>query len=352
MSYQDGWAAIHLQMPDRVPRTEYSVESHWELVNLVLGTKITPNSPAPERTAASMQFMKAWNMDFRFNVRIFAAIFGDYRTKMGHAAYAAGAVDYRDDRGSPFQEPEDVLAFDPWEVFGKKDKKEIIRMYDDHYDEQQKQNDDIVNMTGVYVTGMSGAIDLFGWDMLLLAAGVDSDGFGEVMNRYESWIGQYFEALAACKSPVIMVHDDIVWTEGAFLHPDWYRKYLFPNYKKMFAPIIESGKRLIYTSDGNYTEFIDDIAQCGVHGFVMEPLTDMKYIAEKYGKTHVFVGNADTNVLLRGTKEDIYNEVKRCMDIGKSCPGFFMAVGNHIPSNTPIENCLYYNEVYEKLSKR
>lgn len=57
-------------------------------------------------------------------------------------------------------------------------------------------------------------------------------------------------------------------------------------------------------------------------------------------------------ILLEGTKEQIYNEVKRCMDIGKNCPGFFMAVGNHIPSNTPVENALYYNEVYEELSKR
>ena len=49
---------------------------------------------------------------------------------------------------------------------------------------------------------------------------------------------------------------------------------------------------------------------------------------------------------------DIYAEVKRCMDIGKKCPGFIMAVGNHIPSNTPVENCLYYNEAFEKLRIR
>jgi len=29
-----------------------------------------------------------------------------------------------------------------------------------------------------------------------------------------------------------------------------------------------------------------------------------------------------------------------------------MAVGNHIPSNTPVDNALWYNECYEKLSKR
>ena len=207
-------------------------------------------------------------------------------------------------------------------------------------------------MTGVYVTCMSGLIAIFGWDMLLCAAGMDAMGFGEVTNRYASWMQQYFDALANSNVPVVMVHDDIVWTSGAFLHPDWYRKYIFPNYKKYFAPLKESGKKIIFTSDGNYTEFIDDIAETGVNGFVLEPTTDMKYIAEKYGKTHSFIGNLDTRVLLSGTKEQIRAEVQRCMDIGKRCPGFFMAVGNHIPSNTPVENALYYNEVYEELSKR
>ena len=98
--------------------------------------------------------------------------------------------------------------------------------------------------------------------------------------------------------------------------------------------------------------FIDDVAATGVHGFVMEPGTDMSYIAEKYGKTHSFIGNADTRIVLMGSREEIRSEVKRCMDIGKNCPGYFMAVGNHIPANTPVENALYYNEAYEELSRR
>ena len=207
-------------------------------------------------------------------------------------------------------------------------------------------------MTGIYVTCMSGLIDIFGWDILLSAAGLDPDGFGEVAQRYVSWIQQYFDALGESEASIVMVHDDIVWTSGAFLHPDWYRKYIFPNYKKLFLPLLEQGKKIMYTSDGTFTQFIDDIVGAGVHGLVMEPTTDMKYVADKYGKTHVFIGNADTRILLSGSREDIYAEVKRCMDIGKKYPGFFMAVGNHIPPNTPVESALYYNEIYEKLSKR
>ena len=32
MSYVDGWSAINLEMPDRVPRTEYSADMHWDLI--------------------------------------------------------------------------------------------------------------------------------------------------------------------------------------------------------------------------------------------------------------------------------------------------------------------------------
>jgi len=207
-------------------------------------------------------------------------------------------------------------------------------------------------MTGIYVTLMSGFIEMLGWDTLLGAAGYDSKAFGDFVNRYTDWILQYFKSLAQCKAPVVMIHDDIVWSNGPFLHPDFYRTYIFPNYKKLFRPLQEANKKILFTSDGDFTMFIDDLAACDINGFVMEPLTDMAYVAERYGKSHAFIGNVDTNVLLRGNKEDIKAEVKRCMDIGKKYPGFFLAVGNHIPANTPVDNALYYDEAYRKMAAR
>ena len=52
----------------------------------------------------------------------------------------------------------------------------------------------------------------------------------------------------------------------------------------------------MFCSDGNYDEFVDHIAEAGVHGFAMEPLTRMETIVEKYGQTHVIMGNADTRM--------------------------------------------------------
>lgn len=352
MSFSDGWAAINLEMPGRVPRTEYSAHCHWGLVSNATGMKVNEKSPKDVQDSAGRAFVKAWNYDLWWATLTGKEEFGGLNTSMGHAVYAAGGVDYDANLKSPFKEPEDVLGFDPWDAFGERDKTDLIERFNRDYAGYRNSYPECVNMTGIYISLVSGLIDLFGWDMMLTAAGVDSRGFGEVADRYASWIQQYFVALSECDSPVVMIHDDIVWTSGAFVHPHWYREFVFPNYKKLFVPLIEKGKKILYTSDGNYTEFIDDIAGCGVNGFVMEPSTDMAYTAEKYGKTHVIVGNADTRILLSGSRDEIRAEVRRCMDIGKGCPGFFMAVGNHIPANTPVESALYYNEVYEEMSRR
>lgn len=40
------------------------------------------------------------------------------------------------------------------------------------------------------------------------------------------------------------------------------------------------------------------------------------------------------------------------MSVGRRCPGFFLGVTNMIPPNTPVESALYYNRVYEALSRR
>jgi hypothetical protein len=328
MSYQDGWAALNLDMPGRVPRTEYSVTRHWDVVRAVTGMDVDEQSPASEQAAAALALEQAWNFDFRWSIWVHRAEFQDKFTDMGHADYAAGGVDRREHVFCPYTDPEQVLSFDFEKEFGRKPHAELVARTEAHYRANCAANPDAVNMTGIYITLISGFTYLFGWDMQLLAAGTDPERFGALANRYCDWM------------------------EGAIYHPDWYRTYAFPNYKRLFAPIIESGKKLIFTSDGNYTDFIDDVAGCGVHGFVLEPCTDMAYIAEKYGKTHSFIGNADCRILLSGSRQQIRAEVERCMAIGKDCPGFIMTVGNHIPANTPVENVLYYNEVYEELSKR
>ncbi|PIV64496.1 MAG: hypothetical protein COZ37_04220 [bacterium (Candidatus Ratteibacteria) CG_4_10_14_3_um_filter_41_18] len=351
MSYQSGWKAINLEFSARVPRTEYSAQSyHWPLVQRVTGidTSIEAN-----REKAKKEFVKKWDYAFMWMTP------GGYRfkegktTKMGHAEYAAGGTDFDTRRECPFKTLEEVYNFDPCAEYERRNQEELVKELNAEYIKTKDYwGDAALTMGGVYHTIFSGLIEIFGWEMLLLAIGKDSKRFNKVIESYYHWIKQYFDAWARTDCKVFMSHDDICWTSGPVTHPDWYRRSIFPYYKRLWEPILSSGKKIIFTSDGKYDIFFDDIVRCGANMLVMEPGNDMKGFAEKYGKTHGFVGNADTRILLLGTKEDIYKEVKRCMDIGKEYPGFIMAVGNHIPPNTPVDNALYYNEAYMKLSKR
>lgn len=352
MSFEDGWAAINLQKPPRVPHTEYSVTSHWPLVRHVTGLDVHSSSPPELRQKAAHALMRAWNFDLAWSTLLNNQPFGDLHTDMGHAIYEADGSDWRDTVHCPFTDPEQVLNFDFEAAYGIPDHQEWKTRFEDAWRANRDALPDQVTMTGVYTTLISGLIDIFGWDMLLLSAGHDQARFGALANRYAAWMQHYYNALGDAEVPVVMVHDDIVWSSGPFISPRWYREYVFPNYRKYFAPLRESGKKILFTSDGDYTKFIDDIAACGVNGLVLEPFTDMAYIAEAYGERLAFIGNADTRILLSGSREEIRAEVERCMNIGKDCPGFFLAVGNHIPSNTPVESVLWYQECFEALSRR
>ena len=352
MSFQDGWAAINLEMPRRIPRTEYSAESHWDLVRAVTGIEMDHASSPAAQQAAQLAFMRVWKYDFFWSTLIGQDELGAWSTDMGHAEYAAGGVDRRDTVFCPFKCVEDVLRFDPRESLGRRDPRALVQRFEEHYQANCALHPDGVNMTGIYVTLVSGFIGLFGWDMFLLALGTDPVRFGELAQRYAEWMQPYFDALAETDVPVVMVHDDMVWSSGAIFRPAWYRQHVFPHYKRYLAPLLDAGKKIMFTSDGNFTCFVDDIVATGVHGLVFEPTTDLQYIVEKYGQTHVIIGNADTRILLTGTRAEIRAEVGRCMALGRRCPGYLMAVGNHIPANTPVENALYYNQVYEELCRR
>ncbi len=353
MSYEDGWAAVNLEMPERVPRFEISATTHWELVKRVTGITVGVESSDGLKKKAGLEFMRIWDYDVMLTPLIRKDELSAFRTNMGHSIWEAGMADWDDNISYPFKEVEEAFAFDPWKTYGEKNSDELRGCFEEHYRTGCGDAPWMVNSSGIYISLVTSLTYIFGWEMMLLAAGTDPARFGEVANLYASWIQQYYDALAETDVPVCYCHDDIVWSTGAVFHPDWYRTYVFPNLRKMFEQLIESGKKVIWIADGNYMEFLEDIIDLGVHGLFFEPrYMDLGALAERCGQTHMLVGGVDTRILLGGSREDIREEVGRNMKIGKKCPGYVMCVSNAIPHNTPVENALYYNEVYEDTCRR
>jgi hypothetical protein len=329
MSYQIGLDTIFLRPTPRLGHIEYC--DHGPLVRAV------------ERNGKG-NFNTQWELDFLWNTQngpVDWARAGRV-TDMGHAEFMEGGVDRREPRVCPFKRPEEVLEFDAVKEYGLPNLDKLVLEYEDNYQTGQKGNPEQVFPGGYYRTIVSGAIETFGWEMLLLAA-ADQDGFERVLDSFFRLSLRHYEAWAKTSIKVFICHDDMVWTQGPFMHPDFYRRVIFPRYRKLWSVLKAAGKKVLYCSDGNWSQFVDDIAAAGADGFIFEPMMALDPIVAKYGRTHVIAGSkVDCRTLTFETRKEIRAEIDATLPLAFQCPGFMFAIGNHIPANIPLENALFY----------
>ena len=327
MSYQIGIDTIHLRPTTRLAHTEYC------------------SNDAIVRHIGEDRFAEWMELDFAWSVND-GPVGWDERgrsTDMGHAEFLEGGRDRRDTVCCPFNDVEEVWAFDAVEEYGLPDYDELVAFYEKSYTEAQSGMDQVFT-GGYYKTIVSGGIQAFGWDMFLQAA-ADWDRFERVLDSFFRLSMHHYRAWADTSVEVFICHDDMVWTQGAFMHPRFYRRAIFPRYKQLWRVVKEAGKTLLFCSDGDFTEFLDDLADAGADGFIFEPMTDLEAVVSKFGKTHAIVSSkVDARTLTFGTKQRIKAEVDATLELAFECPGFMFAVGNHMPSNIPVENFRFYIE--------
>ena len=127
------------------------------------------------------------------------------------------------------------------------------------------------------------------------------------------------------------------------MHPDFYRAEIFPRYKKLWSIVKGAGKKVVFTSDGDWGMFADDIVDAGADALCFEPMMALEPVVVKYGKTNCILGSrVDARTLTFGSRAQIKAEIDATLALVQGCPGFMFAVGNHIPSNVPVDNALFY----------
>ena len=335
MSYDIGIGTVHLKPGPRLAHTEYCSNDR-------LRTAV--------KQATGQSLEDAWSFDLLWSTNDGPVPWSERGrvTDMGHAEFLEGGVDRREARPSPFTEVSQVLEFDAVEEYGLPGFGALAAYYERHYREAQEANPNQVFTGGYYKTIVSGAIEAFGWDMLLMAA-ADEAAFERVLDSIFRLSLHHYKAWAETSVEVFICHDDMVWSGGPFMDPAFYRRVIFPRYAELWRVIKDRGKRLLYCSDGDWTMFLDDIAAAGADGFIFEPMVSLDAVAGKYGQSHVIVGSkVDCRTLTFGSPAQIQAEIDATLEAAFDCPGFMFAVGNHVPSNVPLDNALFYFDYLEK----
>lgn len=347
MSYQIGFDALNMRPTPRVGRTEYN--DNEEIIRHLTGR------PDGASAAAWHEFNRLTHMDFLFNTPDIDPPWEKRGrvTDMGHAEFVEGGADFHTASASPFQSADDVLDFNAVEEYGLDDLDRLTAYCERVYQSAQADCSYMVIPGGYYRTLISGAIAIFGWERLLEALAQDPVRFGE---RVLGSIGDYSvhvaRAWAGTSAPFFLTHDDMVWTAGPFMNPRMYRQYVFTRYAEIWKIIHAAGKKVLYCADGTYDMFLEDLIDAGADGFLFEPSNNLDKMLRIAGGTHVLMGGADCRTLTFGSKADIKTELTALFDRIRDVPGFFFCTGNHLPSNIPLDNLVYYYELCEELMVR
>ncbi len=141
--------------------------------------------------------------------------------------------------------------------------------------------------------------------------------------------------------------DDIAYSTQLMVNPKILRQHLFPWYKEMNRVAHEKGRLVVYHSDGNIHDVIEDIIGCGFDGLnPIEPKAmNINELKKKFGSRISLIGNIDLGyTLTRGTPEEVKAEVRQRIHDLAPGGGYAVASSNSVPEYVPLAN---YNAMRE-----
>lgn len=138
----------------------------------------------------------------------------------------------------------------------------------------------------------------------------------------------------------IWIGDDMAYTTSLMVSPDFMRTYVFPYYRRFGDLCKQYNKPLILHSDGNFTAVYEDLIECGVQAVHPNEPTSVNIVElkKKYGDRLSFLGGMDTDLMSRGTVDEVINAVRYLIDNIGPGGGFAPGGGNSITNYIPLKN--------------
>ena len=136
----------------------------------------------------------------------------------------------------------------------------------------------------------------------------------------------------------LFMADDIAYKSGLFIRPEIFKPMWLPKLKRIFEPVLNAGLPILFHSDGNLDEIIEDLIDAGINCLhPMDPYgINYREYKKRYGNRVALCGNIDIEYpLVRGTAEDVERDVKEHMEVlklgGRWVAGSSHSIVNYIP---------------------
>ena len=144
---------------------------------------------------------------------------------------------------------------------------------------------------------------------------------------------------------------DLAYHTGPMMSPKKFKELLLPAYKIIIDAVHERGGKIVLHSDGQITPLLDFVIDCGFDGLhSLEPTAgvDLALVKKKVGDKLCLMGNIDVaHDLVYGTKEEVFNSVKRSIKTAGPGGGFIISAANMHPA-VKVDNLKWMVEATKK----
>jgi len=157
-------------------------------------------------------------------------------------------------------------------------------------------------------------------------------------------------------APVIQLCEDLGHKGGLVISPEHIRRYFIPRLKTTIQPLKDARIKVIFHSDGNIMEILDDLIEAGIDGInPIDPSAgmDIGLIKKKYGRMLILTGNVDgSRILPFGTEEEVREEVAGCIEKASSGGGHLIQCGcGELMPDVPVRNALAYFDAVKEFGR-
>lgn len=134
---------------------------------------------------------------------------------------------------------------------------------------------------------------------------------------------------------------DYAFNTGLLFSPKDFNEFVTPYLYEISETIKSQGIFFVKHTDGDVSVVLDDIINCkpdAIQSLEIVGDMDRDQIKKKTLGKVCIIGNINSSILVRGTKEEIENEVKITMEKLSPGGGFVLSSSNCIFKGIPIEN--------------
>jgi uroporphyrinogen-III decarboxylase len=150
---------------------------------------------------------------------------------------------------------------------------------------------------------------------------------------------------------VVFTHDDLCMSTGPVFPPDFYERYIFSRYERIWEPLVSRGKKLVFVTDGNIELFLDRLLRLPIAGIMFEtPATPFDRVLTTWGKAgRGFIGGISTSILTNGTPQEVRQHTRQVIEQGRRYPGFMLSSCGGLHGNIPMANLRAYFETRDRM---